>query len=320
MLIDRAVGCLIGSAYGDSLGGAVEFMSTGSIRASYGEGGITHLDNVFGLPPGSITDDTQMAIATADGIIDAGTHLCDLDKVTFAIWQSYLRWLDTQSQPDQSRAPGNTCLSALQTGRMGTINKPLNGSAGCGAIMRAHPAGLCTTSNGLAFELGQASGAITHGGVNGYAPAGFLAALVSRLMAGTSLYTALSETIEQMMSQSIFSIGILERAFVAPREGDLAAVIDNEVGGGGGWRGHDALAISLYAVLCAIDDPLLAVQIAVNHSGDSDSTGAITGAIMGAAYGVGAFDDALKQQSVVLEHDQYLRYLAEGLVSIREGG
>ena len=54
---------------------------------------------------------------------------------------------------------------------------------------------------------------------------------------------------------------------------------------GGGWVGEEALAISLYCALVAGNDLARGVRLAVNHSGDSDSTGSITGNIMGALLG-----------------------------------
>ncbi|MBK8809431.1 MAG: ADP-ribosylglycohydrolase family protein [Acidobacteria bacterium] len=57
---------------------------------------------------------------------------------------------------------------------------------------------------------------------------------------------------------------------------------------GGGWVGEEALAISIYCSLVSENDLSGALLLAVNHSGDSDSTGAITGNILGALHGIGA--------------------------------
>ncbi len=54
---------------------------------------------------------------------------------------------------------------------------------------------------------------------------------------------------------------------------------------GGGWIAEEALAISIYCSLVYPNDFKKAVLLAVNHSGDSDSTGAITGKILGALHG-----------------------------------
>jgi ADP-ribosylglycohydrolase len=54
---------------------------------------------------------------------------------------------------------------------------------------------------------------------------------------------------------------------------------------GGGWVGEEALAIALYCALSAQGDFARGVLLAVNHSGDSDSTGAITGNLLGLMLG-----------------------------------
>ena len=57
---------------------------------------------------------------------------------------------------------------------------------------------------------------------------------------------------------------------------------------GEGWVGEEALAIALYSALSASDDFARGVLLAVNHSGDSDSTGAITGNLLGLSLGIEA--------------------------------
>lgn len=54
---------------------------------------------------------------------------------------------------------------------------------------------------------------------------------------------------------------------------------------GAGWVAEEALAISIYCALAADGDFKKGVRLAVNHSGDSDSTGAMTGNILGALLG-----------------------------------
>jgi ADP-ribosylglycohydrolase len=65
---------------------------------------------------------------------------------------------------------------------------------------------------------------------------------------------------------------------------------------GGGWVGDEALAISLYCALAAKGDFAHGVRLAVNHSGDSDSTGAIAGNILGAMLGTGAIPGAWRER------------------------
>ena len=67
---DRFRGCLLGGAVGDALGAPVEFMSLAEVRRRIGTDGVT--DMVAGMwPAGSITDDTQMTLFTAEGLLRA---------------------------------------------------------------------------------------------------------------------------------------------------------------------------------------------------------------------------------------------------------
>ena len=73
---------------------------------------------------------------------------------------------------------------------------------------------------------------------------------------------------------------------------------------GEGWCGHDALAIAIYCAYKYFDDFEAALIAAVNHKGDSDSTGAVTGNILGAAIGYDDipqfFKDDLELHDVIL--------------------
>jgi len=84
---------------------------------------------------------------------------------------------------------------------------------------------------------------------------------------------------------------------------------------GQGWVAEEALAIALY---CALVAPNFeeAVVLAANHSGDSDSTGAIAGNICGALYGV----DAIRArwiEAVELSHE--ITAVADDLTALAEG-
>lgn len=317
---ERAQGSMIGGAYGDSLGAAVEFMSSKVIKNEFGDEGIAELIPVYG-EVGNITDDTQMAIATAEGILNTPQGFTTDENILMQnIWHSYLKWFDTQFEDDQARAPGSTCLKALGSGAIGTVARPLNKSAGCGAIMRVHPIGLAVSDPDESFELGMASGAITHGHPDAYIPAGFLSSLTSELINGRKFIDALDAVHERLKKlprkKARGTLKAVEKAVSISKVEDTFEIIDNEVGGTGGWEGHDALAIGIFAVIHSSEDPLEAVRIAVNHSGDSDSTGSIAGVITGAIHGSEMFIKALEEQNVILEHEDLLNDMAAKLSEI----
>ncbi len=94
---DHFRGCLLGGAIGDALGWPVEFLSLSEIKKKYGEEGITGL--VAGINgKAEITDDTQMTLFTAEGLLRAesrgrGKGICHPSSV---VYYAYLRWLHTQ--------------------------------------------------------------------------------------------------------------------------------------------------------------------------------------------------------------------------------
>jgi ADP-ribosylglycohydrolase len=309
---DHFKGCLLGGAVGDALGAAVEFLDLPEILRKYGPRGIGAYDLAYGRR-GAITDDTQMTLFTAEGVLRAITRsnhkgICHPPSV---IHHAYVRWLYTQGERSRSpfaqdemdgwlvdvkalharRAPGNTCLSALRAEHMGTIERPLNDSKGCGGVMRMAPVGLVADDAEGAFRLGCEAAAITHGHPSGYYSAGCLAAILYSLREGRSLPDAIRDTLILLRSGNP---GHEECARAI--KGAVALWLDGPANVpsasverlGAGWVGEEALAISLYCALQADGDFSHGVLLAVNHSGDSDSTGAITGNLLGLLLGVKA--------------------------------
>ena len=215
-------------------------------------------------------------------------------------WHAYLRWLETQGDvvqrrgiPDEDgwllrmrdlhavRGPGDTCLSALRKGRMGTPEMPINESKGCGGVMRIAPAGFAP---GQPFRIGCELAAITHGHPTGWLSAGYLAQLVHDVADGASLDEGAVRALDVLRRHPGHeeTAAAVEKALWlsrAPR--GTAADVESL---GEGWVAEEALAIGLYAALAA-ESFEHGVLLAVNHSGDSDSTGAIAGSLLGVALG-----------------------------------
>src|SRR3954447_5311099 len=176
----RYRGCLLGGAVGDALGAPVEFMTISEILERFGRGGIRDFVPEYGRA-GAITDDTQMTLFTAEGLLRAFVRsrekgICHPPSV---VHHAYLRWLMTQGQSAAKlnfeigmdgwlvgvrelwsrRAPGRTCISALcNTESLGQL--AINDSKGCGGVMRAAPVGLAVNRE-KAFELGTITAALT---------------------------------------------------------------------------------------------------------------------------------------------------------------
>ena len=333
----RVRGSLLGGALGDALGAPIEFMRIDEIRARHGSGGLRQLVSSYGHV-GAITDDTQMTLFTAEGMLRAhnrflGKGMADIPAV---VWHAYLRWLLTQGEtpaderfvegsepwPDgwlitvpelhARRAPGNTCLSALKGARPGSVDEPINDSKGCGAVMRAAPIGML----GLAdpFKSGCQIGALTHGHPSGYLTSGYLAQLISALILGADLKDAAGVTLERLRLEpdADESASAVETAITLASQGRPSA--ERVALLGEGWVAEEALAIALYCALVA-DDPFEAIVLAANHSGDTDSTAAITGNIVGAAYGGEALPGDMLEQ---LELREVIEQMAADMVRHHE--
>jgi ADP-ribosylglycohydrolase len=311
-LLERIRGSLLGGAVGDALGAPIEFDSLAEIRARFGAQGLTDFAPAYERL-GAITDDTQMALFTAEGLVLAAQAgaLERSSELARHGHRALLRWLRTQGVTSQHptfaraaqgwllevkalharRAPGTTCLKALQGDRLGSAAHPLNGSKGCGGVMRMAPVGLALRIDDP-FRIGCELAALTHGHPSGYLAAGFLALAIRELVWGADLASAAREALEELRRWPAHEAcaSAVEAALARARRG--RATPEAIEGLGAGWVAEEALAISLYCALAHPDDFASAVLLAVNHSGDSDSTGAITGNLMGARLGAGAIPKA----------------------------
>ena len=308
----RFLGCMLGGAVGDALRAPIEFMKHSEVIARFGHEGLTHYAPAYG-GLGKITDDTQMALFTAEGLLRGWVRGCfkGITSYTGVVANAYLRWLKTQGEVNahhvtqdgsgwlfahrelhSRRAPGNTCLSALRAvNQLGESAK--NDSKGCGGVMRVAPVGLFgwhfrqQQSPQKIFRLADKIAAVTHGHPTGTLPAGVLAVMVMALTDGASLQEALAcakECLrhERAHGETLAAIELAEGLAQSSQAPDAAI---RQLGQG--WVAEEALAIAIYCSMVARSFRH-GVVLAVNHDGDSDSTGAITGNILGTIHGLNA--------------------------------
>ena len=338
---DKTRGCLIGGAVGDALGYPIEFMQYAEVLERFGEQGITEYQKENGVA--LISDDTQMTLFTACGLLDAISDQKknkSKKKISKYIHQAYLDWLMTQGLADRfhetrqpvtriadigelyaRRAPGHTCIKALTSGKMGRVDRPINNSKGCGGIMRTAPFGLINAlDTDAAFEEACEAAAITHGHVLGWLSAGVQTDIIHRLIFGNE---ALSEAVDNSMndlfrhypcSGSKELKAIVDKALCLT-ENDLTD-IENISSIGSGSTGEEALAIALYANLKYENDFDKIILCAVNHNGDTDSTGAVAGNIIGAITGYDHIAEKWKQD---LELHDLILEVADDLASLYSG-
>lgn len=318
---DRYQGCLLGGAVGDALGAPVEFMRRSEILQAFGPKGITDLVPAYGKL-GAITDDTQMTLFTAEGALRAyvrGTlrGICNPPGV---IHYAYLRWLYTQGEHEprdrefllsgwlieqkalfSRRAPGRTCIDAL-SGNLHIGQPARNDSKGCGGVMRVAPIGmlfhaLTQSSPSLrsenlqrAFDLGCDAAALTHGHPTGSLTAGVMAALMFELLDGADLPAAIDRVMPLLRRKERHEETLAALKQAQTLHASNAAPDDAIRQLGQGWIAEEALAIGIY---CAMQARYVesGVIMAVNHDGDSDSTGLIAGHLLGAMQGRSAIPD-----------------------------
>ena len=332
----RFRGCLLGGAVGDALGAPVEFMDLPAIQAKFGPDGIRDFVPAYGRL-GAITDDTQMTLFTAEGLLRAHVREGTTGRATVPglINNAYLRWLITQGSKSKvqgldtdgwlfgheqlfsRRAPGNTCLSALQNKQaLGDSDPAVNDSKGCGGVMRVAPIGLYVAARRLpseqAFTWGCEACALTHGHPSGQLPGGVMAMLVAELVQGRELPEAVSTASEVLKrtpqheeTQQALEAAMRLASSSLPTHKAIPQL-------GEGWVAEEALAISLY---CALKARTLeeGVTMAVNITGDSDSTGAITGNLLGAMLGVHEVPDRWLES---LELKPVLTAMADDLATV----
>ena len=346
MIMDKIRGSLFGGAVGDALGYPVEFMSRNEILRTYGENGITAYDKDKKSGLALISDDTQMTLFTAYGVIRAA--LCGKaphEEVSMA----YLDWLTTQTisyaeaQKNSSatswllrlpelfslRAPGNTCLNSLRYARrrgypLDVMETRMNTSKGCGGIMRVAPLALLksdTDIKKLDYE-GAVLSALTHGHALGFMPAAVVTHILRRIvypekeMTLKEIVMEARDTVAQVFSGYYYLIdliAIINKA-IAFSENDKSDE-ENIRALGEGWVAEETLAIALYCSLRYQNDFSKAVTVAANHDGDSDSTGAVTGNILGALVGY----EAIKDWTDGLELADVLMEIADDLYVVGTG-
>lgn len=340
---DSIRGCLFGGAVGDALGYNVEFSSDYEIFERFGADGITEYELDKKTGKALISDDTQMTLFTANGLLVGDTRGCMRGIQGWPrgyVAKAYQDWLFTQNHsfadkiqrggnqcswlcdvPElyARRAPGNTCLSALtEAGGSKYIDdyiaNPRNNSKGCGGVMRIAPIALNyqIPIEKLDKEAAQLA-AITHGHSLGYMPAAVLCHILNRMVFQDGQKPGLKEIVMEAKDTvgKIFEgdkhleelINIIERAIVLSENG--ADDLENIRMLGQGWVAEETLAIALYCSLKYEHDFSKGIIAAVNHSGDSDSTGAVTGNILGALAGYEKIEDKWKHNlecaDVILE-------------------
>ena len=274
-VVSRAQGCLLGQVAGDSLGSLVEFKDAGTIREMYPEGVRELADGgEWGTLAGQPTDDSEMALALARSLVRNGG--CSIEDVR----ASYVRW--KKSRP----------FDIGTTTRCGLKDNPILDSQANGALMRVSPLGIFGWNmepEALA-KLAAEDAAITH--------PNRICQQVNGLYA-----TAIAEAIREGLSPT----AVYDRMTVRAERWNVGQAIQERVEHAQTRRPPEyyhkmgwvltAFQNALYELLHAptLEEGVIAT---VQCGGDTDTNGAICGALLGAVYGRDAVPEQWVQRIV----------------------
>jgi len=173
-----------------------------------------------------------------------------------------------------------------------SIESAIENNIGCGGVMRIAPVGLMM---GSPFKIASEIAYITHRHPTEYLSLAFFAELVSNLKFGLSLLDAIDASTEKLIEHPDHekTLNAIKGGLELSDKFDPSPETIEQLGTG--WSTEEALAISLF---CSIKAESFkdGVLMAVNHGGNSDSTGGITGSILGMIYGIGGIPNSWIEQ------------------------
>jgi ADP-ribosylglycohydrolase len=297
IVFDRALAALTGLAIGDALGMPSQTLPPQDIKTHYGT--ITGFVAPFpdhpvshGLTAGQVTDDTEQALILAARLIEGGG---DIDERQLA--KDFLAWEENVKARGLRDLLGPSTKLALdailagqplsETGKAGTTN---------GAAMRITPIGIATPIDHLEAFVDKVEMAcrMTHNTGEAIASAAAVAAVISCGLNGQDFASAtklalLAADIGQKRGYQVGETDMAQRIKIAlslaegkPTITDIAKSIGNSV------ASHESVAAAFAIVRLADGDPWQAALMAANIGDDTDTIGAIAGAMAGACSGISA--------------------------------
>jgi ADP-ribosyl-[dinitrogen reductase] hydrolase len=279
---DRITGCLLGSAIGDALGAAFEFVGSDAIARHLGQPTVSEYiapirsSLLHGREGAWPTDDTAMAFCVASTLL----RVANPSSADFAA--DFLRQLahETGAYAEMfwTGGPGGATTRALARLRRNAApdtNGDVN-DGGNGAAMRAHPVGFISRRDDV-LTIAARQACVTHGHPAAIAAAQAVAVLVHDALAGAE-------------PSSDPPLGIEDAEFIEAwhrAHEDLALengriprrLRDAQMSG---W---ETVSAAHAITLCFPGDPAGAIGAAAASGGDTDTVAAIAGAIVGARYG-----------------------------------
>ncbi|MFT4883938.1 MAG: ADP-ribosyl-[dinitrogen reductase] hydrolase [Natronomonas sp.] len=296
---DAAAGVLLGMACGDALGRPVEFKSDGRIADEHGRVTEMLANGTHRQPEGTITDDTQMALCIARSLAEQG----GFDGADVA--RRFVEWYE--SGPfDIGLMTADALREIRDGGDWRTAGERVHerrsegANAGNGSVMRCAPYALAFEDAQALAEVSRRSSAITHAD--------------ARCTDGCAV---LNLTIRGFLDDEPEPLtSALTHVDDAPHElrealGSIPEDIDPSELQTSGYV-VTTLQTALYDALSA-PSAREAIVTAVNRGGDTDTIGAVAGAVAGARFGASGLPDSwLDTLSVESELRDLASTLANG--------
>ncbi|MFI8235673.1 ADP-ribosylglycohydrolase family protein [Streptomyces sp. NPDC085866] len=270
---ERAIGALLGSAVGDALGAPFEFGPEGAFSARFpypGHGG--EMCGGGGWDPGEATDDTQMAVLTAESLLECGGM--DLPDV----FRRFQRWAaadpkDIGLQTEAvltSGAPWDTAAALhFRTNQR---------AAGNGALMRAAPSALhfARHRREATMDAARRLSALTHGDPAAWEGTAVLHELIRVALTGEDPLIAVPDTLAALHPDHRARYATVLAPDWHP---DQATEFNGAV-----WP---CLGSAVWALRTTASYEG-AVRAAIDLGGDTDTVAAVAGALAGAVHGIDA--------------------------------
>ena len=330
----RAYGALAGLALGDALGMPTQAMSPQQIQTVYGHvTGLVDGDKsqpyAPGMAAGSVTDDTEQALLIASLLLKGHGSGLNLDASEFS--HALLAWEDSMIERGSLDLLGPSTKAALERVRAGENPLRVGGEGTTnGAAMRVTPIGIAasTSDRQLFADAVWSSCQVTHATRQGFQSAALVAAAVS-----LGIDAGAADVTDLLWKAVAFVRSLPERGAWSPDPDVVAATrralkLAAQPSSSLEWLAEQigtsvasAQAIPMAFALLARDPSPRALLQAANLGGDTDTIGAIAGAILGASLGVEVFDGyGLAQVEQVSQLD--LPSVATDLLALRdrEGG
>lgn len=271
-------GALYGVAVGDALGAPLEFMTAGQIANQHGE--VTEMigGGWLRVKPGEVTDDTQMTLAVAEGIIEEPGNPIE------AIGERFIAW--ARSGPKDI---GGTCSRSINGAAAGGARRPTedewfraskdtakaNGrrSGGNGALMRTVYPGLYYQSRLIAVETAAAIAQMTHWDEESNEACEIYTDMIYLITEAVNKHGAAADK-AQIVKETLH--GTRYEIYPDAKETEELNPTGYVV---------DSMKCAMAAAFWNVESFERAVIDAANMGGDADTIAAITGGIAGAYYG-----------------------------------